>query len=169
MSASCVRKETLNTCHECLGQDALKPIKGWVLPPESLAKFPRTCKSQEVAEAKPFRGFCALNPCGAASLAPPSFPSGFQQALTISRLRAASGARCTAIASLPTYKSSLRRAQPSALRHGTASTEPTAGCRERNPKSGSEKVRERRGGWMKGVGRRGGKGITFSARERGLS
>lgn len=42
----------------------------------------------------------------------PPFPNGFQQALTISKLRADSGARCTAISSLPTYKSSPRLGQP---------------------------------------------------------
>lgn len=45
-----------------------------MLPPESLTKFPRTCKSQKVAQAKPSCGFCALNPCGTASLTPPLLP-----------------------------------------------------------------------------------------------
>lgn len=121
-------------------------------PDEPFAKFPGTCKSQALAHTKSSCGFGALNPCGAAPLAHPPFPNGFQQALTISRLRADSGARCTAISSLPTYKSSPRLGQPSALRHSKASTEPTANCKERNPKSGSESICKRRRGWMRGWG-----------------
>lgn len=40
----------------------------------------------------------------------------------------------------------------SALRHGKASTEPTANCRDRNPKSRLKSISKRRRGWVRGWG-----------------
>lgn len=137
-------------------------------PDEPFAKFPGTCKSQVPAHIKSSCGFGALDPCGAAPLAHPPFPNGFQQALTISKLRADSGARCTAISSLPTYKSSPRLGQPwpSVTAKHPQSPQRTAG--RETPNQGRRALQEEER-MDEGVGRRGGKEITFTARERSLS
>lgn len=144
-----------------IGPDVLKPIVGGMSPCK-----PQVSLLQSSLGAVKAKHQLTQNPpvdlepwirAVQLPLLTPPFPNGFQQALTISKLRADSGARCTAMSSLPTYKSSPRLGQPSALRHSKASTEPTAHCRERNPKSGSESICKRRRGGMRGWGGEEGK------------
>lgn len=121
-------------------------------PDEPFAKFPGTCKSHAPTHTKSSCGFGALNPCGAAPLAHPPFPKWISASTYHQQAQSRFGSTLHShllsshIQILPTTWSAL------ALRQSKASTEPTAHCRERNPKSGSESICKRRRGWMRGWG-----------------
>lgn len=138
-------------------------------PDEPFAKFPGTCKSHAPAHTKSSCGFGALNPCGAAPLAhPPLSQMDFSK-------------------HLPSASSEQIRehaAQPSPLfphtnpPHDLVSPGPPSeqSIHRAHSSLQGEKPQIRVGEHLQeeermdeGVGRRGGKEITFTARERSLS
>lgn len=138
-------------------------------PDEPFAKFPGTCKSQAPARTKSSCGFGALNPCSAAPLAHPPFSKWISASTYHQQAQSRLGSTLHShllssyIQILPTTWSALGPPSQQSIHRAHSSLQ----GEKPQIRVGEHLQEEER--MDEGVGRRGGKEITFTARERSLS